>query len=431
MASGMVRATKSIFSAKLQGTSEQPPVHADKFALGVYFFISVIVAIFLGMSVSAEEINRDRKILVREGFLNLSWSSYIASKTFYLAIVSALQMAMFVVVANSILQVPDMFWSTWLVLFSCAMVSCMIGLIISATFESAVTIYILIPLLLVPQMMLGGAVIPFDDLIYKQAGNLNTPLVANIMPSRWGYEALAVEQYTSNRYIHHFLNDKNTVHQCDYMTNYHIPEMRSLADFPLLEMETENTREEIARKLAILANEVRVLEKRTNILSGIETGELDPAVYSREVRDRTREFLENAIEYYRLLRRQAAENVSSTESRLKEELGREGFKELERRHYNKDIARLALNSLALEPVRISGHRLVQTISPICQEPESKWGKAHFMAAEKKLGSSHIPTMPFNVAVLWCQFVVLYAVLYFSLFPKIMDLGSRVMKRFKP
>jgi ABC-type multidrug transport system ATPase subunit len=398
--------------------------------LGVYFFISVIVAIFLGMSVSAEEINRDRKILVREGFLNLSWSSYISSKTIYLGIVSAFQMAMFVAVATPILQVPDMFWSTWLILFSCAMVSCMIGLIISATFESAVTIYILIPLLLVPQMMLGGAVIPFDDLIHKQAGNRNTPLVANIMPSRWGYEALAVEQYTSNRYIHHFLKDKNTLYQCDYMLNYHIPEMRSLADFPLLEVETENIQAEIAHKLAILTNEVRILEERTDILSGIETGEFDPAVYSRDIRNRTREFLKKAIEHYRLFRKQAAENISSTENRLKDEIGRDGFKELERRHYNKDIARLALNTYALEPVRISGDRLVRTITPIYQEPESKYGKAHFMAAEKKIGPGRIPTMLFNVKVLWCQFAILYAVLYFSLLSKMMDLGCRVIKRFK-
>ncbi len=398
--------------------------------LGVYFFISVIVALFLGMTVSAEEINRDRKILVREGFLHLSWSSYIASKTAYLAIVSAVQMAMFTAVANPILQVPDMFWSTWLVLFSCAMVACVIGLIISAAFESAVTIYILIPMLLVPQMILGGAVIPFDDLIHRQAGNRNTPLVANIMPSRWGYEALAVEQYTSNRYMDHFLKDKNTVYQCDYMLNYHMPEMRALADFPLLGMETENIQEEIAQKLAALANEVRVLEKRTGIPSGIEPDDFAPAVYSRQVRDRTREFLKKAIEHYSLLRKQAIENVSSTEKKLKEELGGQGYKELERRHYNEDIARLALNLLSLEPVRLSGDRLVQTTVPISQEPESKWGKAHFMAAEKKIGSGYIPTMPFNVAVLWCQFFVLYAVLYFSLLPKIMNASRMLIKRFK-
>jgi len=398
--------------------------------LGVYFFISVIIALFLGLSVSAEEINRDRKILAREGFLHLSWSSYIASKTLYLALVSAVQMAMFTAVGNSILQIPDMFWSTWLVLFSCAMVSCVTGLVISAAFESAVTIYILIPLLLVPQMMLGGAVIPLDDLIHKQAGNRNTPLVANIMPSRWGYEALAVEQYTSNRYMRHFLNDDNTVYQCDYVLDYHMPEMRSLADFPLIETDTENRREEIAQKLAALANEVRVLEKRTDILSGIDPAEFDPAAYSKEVRDRTREFLQKAIGHYRLLRRQAADNKSSTEDRLKRDLGREGFKELQRRHYNNGIEGLALNKITWEPVRLSGDRLVQTMYPICQEPESRWGKAHFMAAEKKIGSIHIPTMPFNVMVLWCQFVFLYAVLYFSILPKMLDLSRIVMKRFK-
>lgn len=398
--------------------------------LGVYFFISVIVALFLGLSVSAEEIYRDRKILVREGFLNLSWSSYIASKTIYLALVSAIQMAMFTAVANSILQIPDMFWSTWLVLFSCAMVSCVTGLIISATFESAVTIYILIPLLLVPQMMLGGAVIPFDDLIHRQAGNRNTPLVADIMPSRWGYEALAVEQYTSNRYMRHFLNDKNTISQFDYMLNSHIPEMRSLADFPLLETDSENRPTEIARKLAALANEVGILEKRTALLANIKPGELEPAAYSREVRDRIREFLQKAIEHYRSLRKQAAENVSSTENKLKQELGREGFKELESRHYNKDIAELALNKLNLEPVRLSGDRLVQTSCPIAQEPESKWGKAHFMSAEKKIGSIRLHTMPFNVAVMWGQIIVLYAILYFSLFPLIMNVGGIIAKKLK-
>ena len=46
----------------------------------IYFFISVIVALFLGLSVSAEEINRDRKVLERERFLNLSWPAYIAAK---------------------------------------------------------------------------------------------------------------------------------------------------------------------------------------------------------------------------------------------------------------------------------------------------------------------------------------------------------------
>src|SRR5690606_8973714 len=45
-----------------------------------YLFIAVIVALFLGLTVSAEEIIRDRKILQREKFLDLSWASYLLSK---------------------------------------------------------------------------------------------------------------------------------------------------------------------------------------------------------------------------------------------------------------------------------------------------------------------------------------------------------------
>ena len=405
-------------------------VFMENVNLGVYFFIGVIVALFLGLSISAEEINRDRKILVREKFLDLSWSSYIASKTIYLALVSAVQMAIFTAVANSILQIPDMFWSTWLVLFSCALVSCVAGLIISATFESAVTIYILIPMLLVPQMLLGGAVIPFDDLIHRQAGNRNTPLVADIMPSRWGYEALAAEQYTSNRYMRYFLNDKNTIYQCDYLIKYQIPEMRSMADFPLLETDDPGKPAETARKLAVLKNEIRILEKNTNIRSGVEMEQLKSAVYSRAGRDLVREFLKQTLEYYNTLRNQAAENVSATEENLKIQLGKEGFAELERRHYNKGIANLALNWLALEPVRISGGRLVQTIVPISQMPESRWGKAHFMAPVKKIGSLQLSALHFNVAVLWCQFLIFYAALYFSIVPKIMYLCVSIINKFK-
>ena len=45
-----------------------------------YIFMSVVVALFLGMIISAEEIIGDRKILQRESFLNLSRFSYLNSK---------------------------------------------------------------------------------------------------------------------------------------------------------------------------------------------------------------------------------------------------------------------------------------------------------------------------------------------------------------
>ncbi len=75
----------------------------------VFFFMSVMVSLFLGLSVSAEEICRDGKILQRERFLHLSWWSYINAKTMYVAMVAAIQMLLYVSIANWIVAVPEVF----------------------------------------------------------------------------------------------------------------------------------------------------------------------------------------------------------------------------------------------------------------------------------------------------------------------------------
>ncbi|MBN1939321.1 MAG: ATP-binding cassette domain-containing protein, partial [Candidatus Aminicenantes bacterium] len=105
----------------------------DNNNLHAFFFMSVIVAVFLGLSVSAEEICRDGRILKRERFLRLSWGSYINSKALYLALVSAVQMLLFAVTANAVVELPGMLLPCWVALFLCAFCSNILGLNISAS----------------------------------------------------------------------------------------------------------------------------------------------------------------------------------------------------------------------------------------------------------------------------------------------------------
>lgn len=86
-----------------------------------YMFMSVVVALFIGLTVSAEEIIRDRKIRKRESFLNLSKGSYLWSKIIIMFILSAIQTLTFVLVGNSVLGIHNMYADYWMVLFS---VSC-------------------------------------------------------------------------------------------------------------------------------------------------------------------------------------------------------------------------------------------------------------------------------------------------------------------
>ena len=161
--------------------------------------MAIIVATFTGMSGSAEEIIKDRALLKREQFLNLSYSSYIWSKIVYMAGVSLIQTFLFILVGNNIMGIHGMFFTWWLILFATAMLASLTGLLLSQCLNSVVAIYISIPLLLIPQILLCGLVVSFTDLSPKSTTG-NVPLIGDLIPSRWSYEALAVTSYTDNEY---------------------------------------------------------------------------------------------------------------------------------------------------------------------------------------------------------------------------------------
>jgi len=398
--------------------------------MGVYFFIAVIVALFMGLSVSAEEINRDRKILARERFLNLSWPSYITAKALYLALVSALQTGVFTLTANAMLDVPDMYLVTWLVLFCCALTSCMLGLNISSALKSAVTIYILIPLLLVPQIMLGGSVVPFDELLTRNSDNRNTPLAADLMPSRWGFEALVVAQFTANRWHGPFYADDCQARQAAYIADRYIYELRGLADYPFLDDDSPDRAHKVARALRILAAELPRLAALTSARAPKYASRLSAAGYTRAQQAGVRKFLDQAEMIMRARRRAASRRIEAREAALRRRLGPEGLERMKRRYRNSGLAKLALNLQTLEDLRLGRNRVVQIALPVCHEPESRWGRAHFLAAFKRLGPWRIPTLAFNLGVLCLMSLLLYLALYFSVLSRIMAVLEKFTARLR-
>lgn len=136
---------------------ERTYAFSENINLPVYLFMSIVVSLFMGLTVSAQEIYKDRQILERESFLNLSRLSYINSKMVYLFILSAIQTLSFVLIGNFILEIHGMTLYYWAVLFTVSCFANLVGLNISSALNSVINIYILIPFILVPQLLLGGS----------------------------------------------------------------------------------------------------------------------------------------------------------------------------------------------------------------------------------------------------------------------------------
>ena len=120
-----------------------------------FLFVSVIVAIFGGLTVSVEELFRDRLMRKREANLHLDWSAYLTAKCAVLFGISAIQTTLFALFATLILQLPGHFLAYTFTLFSVVACANLFGLIMSLLFNSVRVIYLAIPLFIIPQRSAG------------------------------------------------------------------------------------------------------------------------------------------------------------------------------------------------------------------------------------------------------------------------------------
>ncbi len=398
-------------------------VFAKNVNLPAYLFMSVIVALFMGLTVSAEEIIRDQKILKREALLQLSRSSYLISKMGILFIISAVQTLLFVLVASYVLEINGMLLIHWGILFSVSCFANMVGLNISSAFNSAVTIYILIPILLIPQLILSGVVVKFDKLNPLIGNSETVPAVGDMMASRWAFEASMVAQFKDNPYEQEFYDLDKTMAESDYKRIYYIPTLESKLDFVNLNYwNKEADPAEVASKLTLLQQEIEL--ELTDIgrqhfleVALLKSGQYDSAVYAK-----TRQFFVVLKQYYTNRAKAASSRKENKIAEMSESLGsRQAFDTYADSYQNEAVGMLVKNQD--EPVRIieAQGKLVQKIYPIFKEPNPDHYidfDAQFYLPFKHFMSANIDTLYFNLAVIWLMSITLYVTLYYDVLRKI-------------
>jgi ABC-type multidrug transport system ATPase subunit len=223
----------------------------------IYMFMAVVVALFIGLTVSAEEIIRDRKIQKRESFLNLSKGSYIWSKIIIMFSLSAIQAFLFVLVGNYVLEIQGMTFPYWVLLFSSFCFANMLGLNISSSFNSAVTIYILIPILIIPQLLFSGVMVKFDKLNPIITSQSVVPAIGDMMASRWAFEALAVKQFKENKFNKKTYKYDKAIHIATYKKDYWIIDMAKKIDFCEANFKKPESKQEVIAALAMIQNELK------------------------------------------------------------------------------------------------------------------------------------------------------------------------------
>lgn len=383
---------------------EESYAFSENINLPVYLFMSIVVSLFMGLTVSAQEIYKDRQILERESFLNLSRSSYINSKMAYLFLLSAIQTLSFVLIGNYILEIHGMTIYYWVILFSVSCFANLVGLNISSALNSVITIYILIPFILVPQLLLGGAMIKFDELHHSITNQKNVPIVGDLMASRWAYEALAVAQFRYNDYDKYFFDVNQEISVNSTYRSFIVPEMISI-NRELLADSTSWSKSE--RSLRILSNGVKYINSEFEYRDFVSLEELTPDYYNQIIGQQLDSYLQSAKDHFSKRYLGAQKNRDKEYNRLKDDMGKDQLKRLEKRYHNEFLADLLRNRNNLNMVYRGKDQLIQKKDPIYMMPYSRIGRAHFYAPNKVIGETKISTFYFNVAFIWIMTLVLY------------------------
>jgi ABC-type multidrug transport system ATPase subunit len=197
---------------------------ASAYHIPTYLFLSLIVAMFLGLTNSADDVIRDRAVLQRERNLDVRLPYYVISKTLTLAVFALIQCVLFILIGNYVLGIRGMFWIYLGIVFLTAMGGVSLGLLISSLVGDPKTAANIVPLVLIPQIIMGGALIKYEDmnrnlaLVYalthwfsehptkeqskKMESKLQVPFVCQFVAMRWSYEELVFSQAKLNPLTH-------------------------------------------------------------------------------------------------------------------------------------------------------------------------------------------------------------------------------------
>lgn len=398
--------------------------------LPAFLLMSIVVALFMGLTVSAEEIIRDRKILKRESFLNLSWNSYLISKLLILFTLSAIQTLTYVIIGVLVLEINGMTFSLWAVLFSTSCFANVLGLNVSSAFKSAVTVYILIPLLLIPQMILSGLLFSFDKLNDFVSTKGKVPIVADLMVSRWAYEAMTVDIFKNNEYQAPFYDIEATEKMADFKSSFKTKKIRE--KLRLIENSIDSEKEEdiesVDYAILIIKNTIKGEEYKGN-LEGVD---IDVLLKKENFNAQSIQMIDSYVDLLRDHYLKEFNLAIKKKERLQYFLENNeeyeyNLNETKDQYFNESLSDLVRGVTVADRVIEFEGKLIQQIDPVFHKPVKPDNplnyRTHFFAPEKYFAGMYVDTFYFNIIVIWFMSLLLYITLYLELFRRLIEYFS--------
>jgi ABC-type multidrug transport system ATPase subunit len=399
-----------------EGTADGYSFNTNEHIPGFYF-ISMILALLLGLILSANEIFKERSITRKQKYLNLSQFSYINAKITFLLFICFIQSLLYVGISVYILEIR----SSWIIFaslfFSSQAFGVLLGLFFSATHGSLEIMYTRsLPLVLILQLLFGGG---FTDLSsYGSKSDNYTPLLSDLMVVRWGYECIMVDQFVRNPYMQHFYTFEKEKTQCEFYADNLLPVLQEMTANSLLA--DQNNPGHLQRSLRVITEYLELIPANFDAFPYENINRLNNKEYNPEIQADLLEYIEYLKIYFASRNTKYTQNEEELVKTLNDSLGGLYLETLYKNYYNIAIASKVTRSEVSNPIRYFNEKPLQDKNNIYQSPVSIFGRTPIFLPEKQFADQKINTVEFNLSIMWLFNLLLYVVLVSGLPGKIAD-----------
>ena len=268
------------------------------------------------------------------------------------------------------------------------------------------------------------------DKLNRSIGNVDkVPLIAELMPTRWTYEALIVTQFKDNRYskveynkdheTYYMLQKK--ISQAEFNKIHRIKALREALQTTLSEFRSnpknsgnneelflkKNTRQ--FSKLQLLKNELAEMARANDLPEFNYLSDLTPYDFNPEVADSVTKYLNWMDKEF--------SRISNSASDRKDRffnMNEIKLKQLENDYYNNKLEELVTKPYERKKILVYKNSLVQNTDPIYLDPYKKGFlnfRTHFYAPSKYIFGFKTDTYIFNISIVLLSTVLLYLALF--------------------
>jgi ABC transport system ATP-binding/permease protein len=185
-------------------------------------------AFFVGIISTGHEFIEMRKFIAYENRIIDKRFAYVNSKLIKAFILSILQSAIISIITVYIAEFSSHLFNFFLFVWTMCFIGAISGLLLSSWLSSISIVYLIVPLLVIPQMLFSGALIEFRHFNKLIANERKVPFIASFVPLRWSAEAVMIDLYKNNKYEKDLFITNIHLHEAAYYLNFFIPTVEEI-----------------------------------------------------------------------------------------------------------------------------------------------------------------------------------------------------------